>query len=250
MSRPGGRTALVIAHHEGEHAGNLRGPMREFGFEIGEWNPFFGESNPVPEDSIDLLIILGGIMGAHDEAEHPWLVEEIRLVERRLKAGTPIVGLCLGGQILARVLGARVYRADAVEIGFPRIAPVEASPALASFAGNDWRVLQWHQDAFDLPAGARRLAESAMTPNQAFSYGDNCLALQCHPEVGAETARSWLAKGRAALEGTGVDIGAVLAEVDVWAPGAELAGAEMMNIWLGERFARPALSARSVATGG
>jgi GMP synthase (glutamine-hydrolysing) len=241
------RKALVIPHHEGEHAGNLVAPMREFGFEIEEWRAFAGESSPLSGESVDLLVILGGIMGANDEAEHPWLLEELRLVERALKSGTQVIGLCLGGQILARVLGARVYRAEAVELGYPQIMPTGAAPALAPFAANEWRALQWHQDAFDLPAGARRLAESAMTPNQGFAYGDNCLALQFHPEASEAMVRGWLAKGSAAVAAAGYDMEDVLGEVSRWAPRAERAGAEMMEIWLGERFERLRPRARAGA---
>lgn len=231
------RTALVIGHHPGDHAGNFLAPLRDFGFRVATWIPSEGEAPPVAD--ADALVVLGGVMGANDEAEHPWMTGEFRLIERYMADEKPVLGVCLGSQILARLLGARVYKAEALELGYRRIAPVEPSPLLAPFAANEWRVMQWHYDAFDLPAGARRLAENAHTPNQAFEYGENLFAVQFHPEVSRETLGVWMEKGGAALEKAGFDPGAVLDEAARWGEGMERAGAEMMAAFLARRFERP-----------
>jgi len=136
-------------------------------------------------------------MSAYDDARHPWIADELRYIEKCMKAGVQVLGICLGSQLLARLLGARVYRSPAPEFGFQRISPTPegaAHPAIAALLGapppsvlpakpsGDFLALEWHSDAWDLPAGATRLAESANWPNQAFSYGEKVLAIQFHLE--------------------------------------------------------------------
>jgi GMP synthase-like glutamine amidotransferase len=147
---------------------------------------FAGERAPDPR-RYDLVIVYGGYMSAYDDSGHPWIPAELRFLEACLKAGTPIFGICLGSQLLARVLGARIYRSPAPEFGFKRItlnAAGASDPALGSLvgAGDDFLAIEWHDDAWDLPAGAELLAASAAWPNQAFRYGPDVLAIQFHLE--------------------------------------------------------------------
>jgi GMP synthase-like glutamine amidotransferase len=147
---------------------------------------FDGEEPPDPRQ-YDLVIAYGGEMNAYDEGEHPWIPRELRFLEDCLKAGTPLLGICLGSQLLARTLGARVYRSPSPEFGFKRLRLTPdglADPVLGALADGDrgFLALQWHDDAWDLPAGASRLATGPAWPNQAFRYGPGLLALQFHLE--------------------------------------------------------------------
>ena len=136
-------------------------------------------------EDCDLLVVLGGPIGVYQQDDYPFLTDEIALVARRLKKNLPTLGLCLGSQIMAAALGARVYPGGRGEVGW---SPLEITAAgmrspLRHFTGDAATVFHWHGDTFDLPAGAELLASTAVYPHQAFSVGPRVLALQFHPEV-------------------------------------------------------------------
>lgn len=141
--------------------------------------------------SPDLLVVLGGPIGVNDKPEYPFLDDEIALIERRLAADRPTLGLCLGAQLMAAALGASVYPARTKEIGWMPIALTEAGRAscLAPFAESPM-MFHWHGDTFDLPDGAERLVLTEICANQAFRRG-KALALQFHPEIEAATLELW-----------------------------------------------------------
>jgi GMP synthase-like glutamine amidotransferase len=150
---------------------------------------FAGEPAPDPR-RYDAVIVYGGYMSAYDDAASPWIPGELRFLEDCMQAGTPILGICLGSQLLARALGARVYASPAPEFGFKRIeltAEGKADPVLGAL-GRDpaspgsFLAIEWHGDAWDLPAGATRLARSSAWANEAFRYGPSVLAIQFHLE--------------------------------------------------------------------
>jgi GMP synthase (glutamine-hydrolysing) len=138
----------------------------------------------------DLLIVLGGPIGAYEEAAYPFLAPEIALIERRLQAGRPVLGICLGAQLMARALGARVYP-GAKELGWTPLALSDAGrrSCLKHLGGT--AVLHWHGDTFDLPAGATHLAATERTANQAFQWQSHGLALQFHIEATARGLERW-----------------------------------------------------------
>lgn len=137
-----------------------------------------------PLVGLDLVIAMGGPMSVNDEVELPWLIEEKRFIRDAVQRELPVLGVCLGAQLIASALGARVYRNAQKEIGW---FPVEAVPA--STDGNQFvfperlNVFHWHGETFDLPPGAVHLARSAACNNQAFQVGRRTLALQFHLEV-------------------------------------------------------------------
>lgn len=151
------------------------------------------EGEPLPDwREVDAIVAMGGPMSATDDAELPWLTAEKQLIGEAVRAGVPFWGVCLGVQLLAASLGARVYPGPEPEVG---LLPVTLTPEarddpVFSAAPDDLVTLQWHGDTFDLPTGAVRLAGSPAYPNQAFrvrrAYG-----VQFHLEVSGEMAREW-----------------------------------------------------------
>jgi len=137
-----------------------------------------------PLDSFDLLIVLGGNMGAYEEKEFPWLISEKKFIRDSIDANKWVFGICLGVQLLANVLGSKVYPHKHQEIGWwPLTLTDEASSApLLEGVPKEFIVFEHHGDTFDLPEGAVRLATSSGCTNQAFSYGDRVIGIQFHPE--------------------------------------------------------------------
>lgn len=146
----------------------------------------FYESADLPDQAgLDLVIVMGGPMSVNDEAVFPWLVEEKQFLRDAVQRGLPIIGICLGAQLIASALGARVYPNSAREIGWFEI---EATPSASDVFRFPHRtsVFHWHGETFDLPAGATRLAKSAACANQAFQIGKRVIGLQFHLEMTPE----------------------------------------------------------------
>ena len=151
------------------------------------------EGEPLPDwREFDAIVAMGGPMSANDDASLPWLIGEKRLIAEAVRAGMPFWGVCLGVQLLAASLGARIYAGPTPEVG---LLPVEITPEgradpVFADAPDDLVTLQWHGDTFNLPAGAVRLASSPAYPNQAFRF-DAAYGVQFHLEVSPEMAREW-----------------------------------------------------------
>ena len=146
---------------------------------------FKGEALPSPV-AFDALLVMGGPMSVHDEAQHPWLVTEKKLIEQSIKSGKHVLGVCLGAQLLADVLGTKVYRNKCKEIGWFPVRHLQEESVAAGFPST-FTAFHWHGETFDLPAGAVHLAESDGCVNQAFAFGSKSLALQFHLEVTRES---------------------------------------------------------------
>ncbi len=189
----------VLQHVPFEDIGGMAGWLAGQGAEVG-YTRFYERAefeNPgLPDPAgLDLVIAMGGPMSVNDEAELPWLVAEKAFVRDVVARGVPMLGVCLGAQLIANALGAPVYRNPVKEIGwFPVRA--EDGPADVFLFPAEARVFHWHGETFDLPAGAVRLARSAVCENQAFQLGRNVVGLQFHLETTPESAVTMLEHGR------------------------------------------------------
>jgi GMP synthase-like glutamine amidotransferase len=159
---------------------------------------FFEQPILPPQHGFDLLVIMGGPMSANDEAALPWLREEKRFIREAVKNGVAVLGICLGSQLIASALGARVYRNAQKEIGWFPIEAVPVSSDVFHFPSS-LTVFQWHGETFDLPIDAVHLARSAACENQAFQVGRRTLGLQFHLETSPKSVRSFLENCRAEL---------------------------------------------------
>lgn len=186
------KKAVVIRHVAFENLGSLAISLRQKNYEIEYIDVVPGSLSNLDPLAPDLLIILGGPIGAYDDQDYSFIADEIRILEQRLSIDLPTIGICLGAQLMARALGARVYSGHEKEIGW---APLQLSSAgkysALSYLLPDYMVLHWHGDTFDLPQGAVHLASSSKYENQAFAWGEHSLALQFHPEVTARSLESW-----------------------------------------------------------
>jgi GMP synthase-like glutamine amidotransferase len=178
---------LQHAPHEGPGAVAAWGAAR--GHDLTATHAYRGEPLAALDDA-ELLVVLGGAYGVEDLPRLPWLRDEAAAIGRSIARDTPVLGICLGAQLVAHALGARVGRAAEREIGWlpvERAAPREAAPLLAGFPDR-LDVFHWHGDEMEPPAGAVRAFRSAACACQAFTWGDRVAAVQFHPEMTAETA--------------------------------------------------------------
>jgi GMP synthase-like glutamine amidotransferase len=178
--------AHYLQHVPFESPGSIVPWLEQRGASVTSTRLFEAHTLP-PVDDFDLLVVMGGPMSVNDEAGHPWLIAEKRLVRDAIEADRAVVGICLGAQVIASTLGCRVYRNEAREIGW---FPVSATPAAAAGSlrwPDELTVFHWHGETFDLPSGAVRLASSEGCLNQAFLIGDRVVGLQFHLEATPET---------------------------------------------------------------
>ena len=192
-STAGKRAWLALQHVPYEGPGLIAAAAFRRGLDLRLCHPYRGESLPSPEE-LDGLVVMGGPMGVHDTAEHPHLAREVELIAAMTRAGRPVLGVCLGAQLLAHALGASVYRGQRAEIGCGTVSLTgtgREDPVLGSTGAATLPVVHWHEDTFELPAHASLLAGSALFPHQAFRVGTNAYGLQFHVEVERELARAW-----------------------------------------------------------
>lgn len=154
----------------------------------------------LPQDlsAYKAFIILGGPMGVYEQDRYPFIGDELQLIQKARKAGLPLIGICLGSQMLAQALGGRVYRGGTKEIGWYNVTlsgQAQDDPVFSSLSGEGskaLKVFQWHGDTYDLPPGAVLLAGSALFPNQAFRIDDSIYGLQFHVEIKEADVASWI----------------------------------------------------------
>jgi GMP synthase (glutamine-hydrolysing) len=231
------KTAIAIRHVAFEDLGSFAPVLADHGYRVAYREAGLDELLAPALEEADLLIVLGGPIGACDESLYPFLADELRLLDRRLTAGNPTLGICLGAQLMARSLGARVYAAPAKEIGWAPLQLTAAGSAscLRSLATEAVAVLHWHGDTFDVPAGATRLAATDVCPNQAFSLGPAVLALQFHAEVTAAALEQWFVGHAVEIAAAGVaSVPELRADSARHAPSLQRHGPACLRAWLAQ----------------
>jgi len=184
---------LAVVHGEEVRSGVFAEPVAAGGHELEEWSIARRPAPARPLSSYDAVFVFGGSMHADEEEAHPWLRDEKELLRRFLDSATPVLGVCLGGQLLAEAAGAPVYRAPEAEIGWHSVelTPSAASDPVFARLPQDFCALQWHYYAFDVPSGATELARSPVC-SQAFRLGELAWGVQFHPEVTLAMVEGWL----------------------------------------------------------
>jgi GMP synthase (glutamine-hydrolysing) len=177
---------LILRHEHFEHLGHFADILEDYVYhDIGA---------PLPEESHSGLIIMGGPMSANDNL--PGLKDELGLIEKALEDDLPVLGICLGSQLIAKALGARVFRNAELEIGWEPVWLTEAGKkdAVMSAIGSPETFFHWHGETFDLPQGAEWLAYSEKCRHQAYRYGRRVYGIQFHPEITPEMIVDWCAQ--------------------------------------------------------
>lgn len=230
--------AVVAIRHVGfEHAGTLEACLGARGHAVRYCEAGIDDLADLDPCGPKLLVVLGGPIGAYEEAVYPFLNDELRVLETRLAAGLPTLGICLGAQLMARALGGRVYPAPGKEIGWAPVTLTEAGQAspLGTLEACDGMVLHWHGDTFDLPDRATRLASTALCVNQAFGWGAHALGLQFHVEIVSAEIERWLIGHACEIAGTkDVTVEGIRADTRVHGPRLEAAARSLFARWLAE----------------
>jgi GMP synthase (glutamine-hydrolysing) len=225
--------ALVLRHVAFENLGVLARILPDHGFEVIYHEVGVGPLPVAEVEACDLLVVLGGPISVYEFEDYPFLAPEIDAIRTRLRAKKkkPTLGICLGAQMMAAALGARVGPGTRKEIGFStlHLKDAENSP-LAPLEGAP--VLHWHGDVFDLPEGSVSLASTPLCPHQAFSLGAHALALQFHAEVEPDALESWLIGNTCELGKVGVKPGELRRQAAEHGATTARAGALMFRRWL------------------
>lgn len=183
---------LVLRHVEREHIGALAAALERARMEYQYCDVFRGDSVPETLSDCRGLIVMGGPMGVYEADRYPFLKQEQALIRHAADSDLPVLGICLGAQLIASALGARVYPGSRKEIGWYPVEVVAPEDDLASELPSRFIAFHWHGDTFELPAGATRLFRSHLYENQGFRWGQNVYAFQFHFEINAAMINDWL----------------------------------------------------------
>jgi GMP synthase (glutamine-hydrolysing) len=224
------KSVLLIRHEPFEGPGTLTEALA--GFDLRVVQTFAGESVPRSLDC-DGLVVLGGAMGVYEADRYPHLTDEMRLLGGAVRAGRPVLGICLGSQLLAAALGGTVGKAPRKEIGWydVELLPEARDDALFANAPRSFTAFHWHGDAFTLPKGAVPLARSTMTPLQAFRAGPRAWGVQFHLETDAHVLDAMLDSGGAELTDANVDAAAVRARAAAELPRVRALALDVFSRW-------------------
>lgn len=225
----------TIFRHNTNGLGNFAPTLKKAGVDytiLDTWR----DDVPVGFDPLapELLIVMGGSPDVHQASSYPFLQQELKVLEKRLAADLPTLGICLGAQLMAGALGGRSYRDDrGLEIGWCDIKVSEAGAKTPArhLDRSMTKIAQSHGATFDMPAGATLLASSELYPNQIFSWGKNALGIQCHPEADAETCAAWYVSYAGAAR-EGLDLHAWRAETARYLPTMMKQSELMLTEWL------------------
>ena len=226
-------TVLVLQHMPYETPGTIGATLASRGVAL-ETVPVF-DGAPVPRDlgAADALLVMGGPMGVDEADRHPAIRDELRLIERAVDEARPVLGVCLGSQLLATALGGTVSKGRAKEIGWHTVTLTDAGAEdpLLGGSGRSFVAFHWHGDVFSVPPGAVALASSELTPNQGYRYGESVYGLQFHPEVDRAILDGMIGDFEQELEEAGVTAADVRAGADVHLAALRRTCASMTSAW-------------------
>lgn len=232
--------ALVFSHVAFEDLGSLQPRLIERGFAIQTVDVSTADFPVTQANTCDLLVVLGGPIGVYDVDAYPFLNDELACIRQRLAARKPILGICLGAQLMAAALGARVYPGTSgPEIGWYPLQPPAGSVTpswLAPLLAPGLYLFHWHGDTFDLPQGAAGLARTDLYYNQIFTLDKFALAMQFHPEVYENTLERWYVGHAFELQAKGIRVAALRADAKRHAPALAEAAKCFWNSWLDSIF--------------
>ncbi len=227
------RTALILQHDPTIHLGNIGPTLEEHGYALR----VVDVTSPADVEALDpteadLVVVLGGEMGAYETERFPFLEAEKALLRERIDAERPTLGVCLGAQLMAGALGERVYKGETTQIGYRRVEPTDAGAGspIRHFTGVP--VVEWHGDTFELPERATRLASSSDYSNEAFAIGDFALAVQFHPEVTDEMHETWVTDGYNELDEQAIDPEALRRDRELYSARMQEASRAAFSEWL------------------
>jgi len=223
-------TIYAIQHLAFEDLGALEDVFYQLGFRVRYFEAGVDDLTKAFQHK-GLTIILGGPIGVYETDDYPFLQQEIDLLKVRLKENLPTLGICLGAQLIAHALGAKVYAGHQKEIGWSQLSISDTANNLLSPLA-ETPVLHWHGDTFDLPEQATLLASSEIYPNQAFSVGKNILALQFHLEVAKESLEKWLIGHTCELRKANISIPALRADNEKYATTLEVQAHAVLQAYL------------------
>ena len=183
---------VILQHTDSDGPGTLGAYFHSVGADVRPINLYDGEMPPGEGTPLDVVVSLGGPMHAWEDAEYPFLPQETRFLSDMIERGIPILGICLGAQLIARARGCRVHPADKKEIGWKSVALTEIGSKDPLFSGiaKELMVFQYHEDTFELPARSRLLGISMDCRNQIFRLG-NAYGVQFHPEINRGILEKW-----------------------------------------------------------
>ena len=223
----------ALQHLAAEPLGVIGEALEAGGIEAEYVRLFAGE--PVPDDMRDAagLVVMGGSMSVYERNQYPFLSQEIRLIEAALKVEKPVLGICLGSQLLATALGAEVKRGDRKEIGWFPVTLTEAAAVDAVFRGveRSFTAYHWHGDVFDLPGEASALASSAQTQCQAFAYEERAYGLLFHLEATRKIVEDMVRGFKDELDEEQIDGPGIVAQTPEYLTRHQRIGASVFQRW-------------------
>lgn len=230
------RPVIVFQHARHETPGYFAEFLAERGVPLRVIHGYTGEAIPADPSVARGLVFMGGPMSVNDPL--PYLQQELALIRRAFEAGVPLLGHCLGGQLIAAALGGAVTRNPVTEIGWFPVRRVDSTPAAQRWAQgtpHEFEAFHWHGETFSLPAGAELIWSSDACAHQAFAVGERVLAMQCHVEMTTELVRLWARVGADELRSPGGAVQsaeAMVVRLDARVQGMKQVACTLYNRWL------------------
>jgi len=224
---------LAIQHVRCETPGTISDALAEKEISVVSVRAFEGETVPAGLEGYGGLVVMGGPMGVYEQDRYPFLRDEIQLIREALQKNLPVLGVCLGSQLLAAAAGAPVKPGRKKEIGWYRIAltPESQSDALWTGIEPSFTAFHWHGDIFELPAGAVPLASSDRTHHQSFRFGASAYAILFHMEVSGDMIREMVETFRDELESEGLSGSRIVGQVREYLPRLNAIGRTVFSRW-------------------